>query len=322
MLEFFSKNEYQEMATLFSLGQINKINYFKQGYQTPKILASTDKGRFIIAKHNLSKKHTVIADMKIVSGIALEDEINLLNHIKSLPVPHYIKSKNNKYLEDYKRYSISVYKFIKGKQPKKLTPKMLYQLGVFVGAFHKLGSKYKKPMRGRRRFYDLNPRVVKLMYRYAKKQTHPLLKKAVEEIKSGVEKNRLPKNLPKGPIHVDIKPDNELFIGEKLTGIIDFGNTYTDPFIFDVGKTIMWNCVRTNSIDRNLMKKFLAGYETQKKLSKKEKGYLKQSILFAIYSHLWVDLYHVPIKYVPESYTVSLIKKFLPIARQLERRRP
>jgi len=48
-------------------------------------------------------------------------------------------------------------------------------------------------------------------------------------------------------------------------------------------------------------------------------NYLKQSILFAIYSHLWVDLYHVPIRYVPESYTLFLVREFLPLARRLEK---
>ena len=50
-----------------------------------------------------------------------------------------------------------------------------------------------------------------------------------------------------------------------------------------------------------------------------ELNYFKKSILFAIYSHIWVDLYHVPIKYIPEEYTLSLVRDFLPVARQLEK---
>ena len=319
MLKFFSKKEYEQIGDLFNLGKIDDIKYFRQGYQTPKVVVMTSKGKFIVAKHNLSNKRVVVADMKIVPRVALLHEIDLLTHLKSLPVPHYLPSKRRKYLENFKGSAVSVYRFLPGRQPKKITPKMAYQIGKFVGEFHKLGSKFKKIMRGRRRFYDLNPKVMALMYRYVKKQTHPKLKAVVEEVKRGVEKNRMPKGLPQGPIHVDIKPDNELFIGDKLTGVIDFGNTYVDPFIFDVGKTIMWNCLNNRGLDRTLIKKFLEGYSRKRKLSKREKHYLKQSILFAIYSHVWVDLYHVPIKYVPKSYTLFLVKKFLPMARRLEK---
>jgi homoserine kinase type II len=259
--------------------------------------------------------------MKIVPRIALLCEIELLTHLRSLPVPHYLPSRRHKYLDNFKGYAVSVYRFLPGRHPSKITPRMAYQLGSFVGKFHKLGARFKKAMRGRRRFYDLNPEVMTLMYRYAKRQTHPELKAVVEEVKKGTENNRLPKNLPRGPIHVDIKPDNELFVGENLTGVIDFGNTYVDPFILDIGKTIMWNCARKGRLDKVLTGKFLQGYYKNRKLSIEERRYLKQSVLFAIYSHIWVDLYHVPIRYVPESYTIFLVKEFLPLARWIERQR-
>ena len=318
MLKFFSKKEYEQIANLFELGKLERITYFRQGYQTPKVALTTPKGEFIVGKHNLSSKKVVVADMKIVPRIALLHEIDLLAHLKRLPVPHYLPSKRGKHLENFKGYAVSVYRFLPGRHPRKITPKMAYELGGFVGEFHKLGSKFRRRMKGRRRFYDLSPKVMTLMYRYAKRQTHPELKAVVEEVKRGVENNRLPKGLPRGPIHVDIKPDNELFVGEKLTGVIDFGNTYVDSLVFDVGKTIMWNCVNKGRLDKALIRKFLEGYSKTRELSKKEWYYLKQSTLSAIYSHIWVDLYHVPIRYVPESYTLFLVRKFLPIVRRLE----
>ena len=195
---------------------------------------------------------------------------------------------------------------------------MAYQLGQFLGTFHVQGRSFPTLLRGRRKFYDLSAVVMKKMDAYATQQTNPFLKAVVQEVREGVLRTRPPKILPKGPIHVDIKPENELFVDGILTGVVDFGNFYIDTLMIDVGKTIMWNCGKGKSIDRTLMAELLRGYEEKRKFTKQERDYLPSAILFAIYSHIWVDLYHVPLHYVPESYTVSLVKTFLPIARTLE----
>src|SRR3989344_8067816 len=135
MPQFFSKKQYQQVAELFGLGAIRGIiTYFRKGYQTPKVAVETGRGKFIIAKHNLSTKKTIISDMKIVPRIALVHEIQFLNTLKNLPVPHYLHSKHRRYLEDFGGYTVSVYKFLPGHEPKRMTSKMVYELGRFVGA--------------------------------------------------------------------------------------------------------------------------------------------------------------------------------------------
>ncbi|OGI28632.1 MAG: hypothetical protein A2184_03125 [Candidatus Moranbacteria bacterium RIFOXYA1_FULL_44_7] len=81
----------------------------------------------------------------------------------------------------------------------------------------------------------------------------------------------------------------------------------------------MWNFCPNKKLDRRLLKEFIRGYNSRRNFSKAEHLYLEKAILFAIYSHIWVDLYHIPIKYVPESWPLMLIRRFLPVANQIEK---
>lgn len=301
-------------ADLYDLGKVTSFLQIHGGLQTPKILVQTKKGKFILSTHNLNTGDVLVRK----SAESLQYEIDLLNHLKRLPVSCFRKSKKKRYIEKIGDRWVTVDTYLPGKSPKKIAPDMARQLGVFLGEFHRQGRSFKKTVIGRRRFYDLNAQIVSIMARTARKQTHVGLSEVVDEVRAGVEKYRPPAGLPRGPIHVDIKPDNELFIGDKLSAVIDFGNFYIDAYMIDVGKAIMWNCIQRKKLNTRLLSAFLEGYKSKRTLTRAEEEYLPASILFAIYSHIWVDLYHVPLGYVPAPYTLSLIRKFLPVARALD----
>ncbi|HBA36853.1 TPA: hypothetical protein DCZ15_03185 [Candidatus Falkowbacteria bacterium] len=316
MIKYYTRKEYQKIAFLYDLGIMRKIEKLHIGYGgSAKVSVLTGKGKFVISKNLISRGKGIVGKTKK----SLQYEIEMLQTVKDLSVPHFIKSKNNNFVEKFKDAWVSVYFFIPGKPPKNITKKMAYQLGGFFGSFHKKSAKFQTKLVSRRRYYDLSPVVMDKMRPFAYNQENPILKKVVAEVERGVINNRPSKKLLVGPIHVDPYSKNELFQGEKLTGIIDFGNFYLGPQMVDVGKCIMWNCCFDRKIDINLTRYFIKGYLSSRKLNSDETRYLKKAILYAIYSHIWVDLYHIPLKYVPESYTLFLVDNFLPVARQIEK---
>ena len=315
MRSFFTKKDCQQIAILFNLGFVKSVKPIKQGLWTPKVIATTNKGYFVISKYKTPEK----GNEMIKSKESLQNEVDLMKHLKGLPVLVYIKSKNGNYIEDFKSSLVVVDKFIFGKNPKVIRPEMAFQLGEFLASFHLKGKSFKKKIFNRREFYNLPISKIEKMAKNVRLNKNQILKKVADEVKFGVLSNHPIKNLPTGPIHVDLKPENELFINGKLKGIVDFGNFYIGPFMVDIGKIIMWNCCKNKKIDQKLFTAFMKGYESKRKLNKFEISYLRSSILFAIYSHLWVDLYHVSIKYIPEKYTISLVKRFLPVARNMKK---
>lgn len=311
---YLTKPQYQQIADLFALGKIQKIVKIKKGFESAKVIITTSKGRFVVACHQLTSRVELIKKTKK----SLLWEIKLTNSLKNLPVPHFLTSKNNKMIEDCNDSYITIYKFLPGNHPKSINPAKAYKLGKLLGNFHKQGKKFKKVCKDRRKFYDLTPGVIKKMSAVAKKQKNSTLKSKVDEIKRRIEQNQLPKNLPIGPIHVDIKPENELFIKDKLTGILDFGISYHGPYLIDIAKTIIWNCTKDNKIDDLLLNQFLKGYNIYRKLDFNESTNLKKSILYGIYASIFVDLYQVPLNRATKEFCLYMIKGWLPIADWLK----
>lgn len=315
IIKYYSTIEYQEIADMYVLGRVKKITQLHQGYGgSAKARVATTKGAFIVSKNILSTKKNGL--YKTIDS--LQYEIDMLRVVRGMSVPVYKTSKNKKYIENYKGGYVTVYDFIKGASPLAINTQKAYELGCFLGEFHSRSKKFKKEISTRRRFYDLNSAVMKKMKPVVQKQTNKQLKKILDEIENGVVDNIPPRTLPTGPIHVDVGHNNELFVKNKLTGIIDFGNFYRGPFMVDVGKTIMWNCCNNGVLQIKQYEQFMKGYSSKRKLNPQEISYIRKAILYAIYSHIWVDLYHVPLKYVKQAWPLYLIKTFLPVARSIK----
>ena len=84
-----------------------------------------------------------------------------------------------------------------------------------------------------------------------------------------------PKGLPAGVIHADMFPDNTLFVGERLTGVIDFYFACNDSYAYDVAVNLnAWCFEPDGSFNLTKGRAFLHGYEAVRKLSQAERDAL------------------------------------------------
>jgi homoserine kinase type II len=81
-----------------------------------------------------------------------------------------------------------------------------------------------------------------------------------------------PHDLPTGVIHADLFPDNVFFIGERLTGVIDFYFACTDALAYDLAITLnAWCFEHDASFNITKGRALLAGYESVRPLSADER---------------------------------------------------
>ncbi len=95
--------------------------------------------------------------------------------------------------------------------------------------------------------------------------------------------------LEKGFIHADLFPDNSLFEGKKLSGIIDFYAGGTDYWIYDLAICIMaWCQTDQQEIDSVLKNALIKGYEEVRKLNNSESQALPDFLRLAVL-RFWVS---------------------------------
>ncbi len=84
-----------------------------------------------------------------------------------------------------------------------------------------------------------------------------------------------PRDLPAGVIHADLFPDNVFFLGEKLSGLIDFYFACNDLYAYDVATCLNAWCFEKD-LSFNITKgaALLSGYQSLRRLSEAEKAAL------------------------------------------------
>ncbi|MDP4023646.1 homoserine kinase [Methylobacterium sp. NEAU 140] len=80
-----------------------------------------------------------------------------------------------------------------------------------------------------------------------------------------------PAGLPRGVIHADLFTDNVFFIGDALSGLIDFYFACTDAFAYDLAVCLnAWCFDADGRFDRAMAAALIAGYEAERPLEPAE----------------------------------------------------
>lgn len=293
----------QKIANDFDLGKIRRWRRIPNSFVNEKYVLTTAKGEFL-------------ASSSIRTLRQIDDEIALLNHLRGLPVPALVLSRTKQYRQNYNGKPFIVYRYLKGYAPRSITPLLMRQLGSFQAQFHQRGAHFRNIMNKEPFTYEFPSTKLQKFNRLFLRSMLPEFRPHYPLVYNIVRQAKRFRSLPRGPIHVDIKPDNVLVQREKLTGVIDFGNCYRGPLLVDIAKTLVWFSLRKDTIDAKLLRSFLTEYERIRPLTQREKTLLPFALRFAAASHIFIDYYTYIHHIVPLSYLRLLHKKFMPFLLQ------
>ena len=206
----------------YDLGAMLSLKGIAEGVENSNYLLHTDKGYFILT---LYEKRTKESDLPFFIG--------LMQHLASrgLNCPQPVKNRRGEALGSLAGRPAAIVTFLDGMWPRRQNAKQCAAVGEANALLHLDGEGFalKRPNAlsidaWRPLFEAAAPRA---------DSVQPGLAAFIEKELGWLEAN-WPRGLPEGVIHADLFPDNVFFLGEKLSGLIDFYFACNDAFAYDL----------------------------------------------------------------------------------------
>lgn len=289
----------------FELGKLLSFEKLKKGLANNLYYLKTTKGEFtlkVAIRHN-SKK--------------INYEIDLLNALKNLPTPKPLKTKTGKYLSDFKQHKTFLYTFLMGNEKQEFNTRMLTQIGEFLGKLHLQTENFTSSIK-RTEFYSVSKKILERVWQENNQSKNKKVREAILYLKNNALKYQLPNNLPTGAMHMDVKPENTLFVKSKLSGVVDFDNAYNGPLIFDLADTVIWFSSKEGRFNKKRARIILRGYQKVRKLNKKEKGNFPKALNGVVHGLVLHCLDYVSHQKLPEAYGIWVIDNLLETEKGLK----
>ena len=279
-------DELAEFLSLYDLGELLSYKGIAEGVENSNFLLHTTRGSFILT---LYEKRVEKDDLPFFLG--------LMTHLaaRGINCPQPVKNRNGEALSALAGRPAAIINFLEGMWPRRPNAAHCAGVGEALARMHLAGHDFplvrKNPLsvEGWRPLFDLAaPRA---------DSVQPGLRDFIARELDHLEAC-WPADLPLGVIHGDLFPDNVFFLGDKLSGLIDFPFSCNDILAFDVAICLnAWCFEPDHSFNVTKARALLGAYGRERKLSEAEQGALpllaRGSALRFLLTRL-VDFLNVP----------------------------
>jgi homoserine kinase type II len=216
-----SAEDITAFLTQYDVGKLIMAKGIAEGVQNSNYLIETDRNRFILT---LYESRTDIEDLPYFH--------QLTAHIakKGLPVPAAIPNFSGAVVNELCGRPASLIQFLTGVSVSEPTLAHCEAVGAVMAKLQISGADFPQSRRNNLSISNWQ-------------STTDYLNSKLDEIEPGLQKlveaavadcaQHWPTDLPFGAIHADLFPDNVLFSGNRVTGLIDFYFACSDFYAYD-----------------------------------------------------------------------------------------
>jgi len=257
-------DELAEFLKHYDIGELLSYKGIAEGVENSNFLLHTTAGYFILT---LYEKRVAKGDLPFFLGLMT----HLASHRINCPQP--VKSKSGEALSTLAGRPAAIINFLEGIWPRKPSAAHCAGVGQALAKMHLAGRDF-----GMTRANALSVSGWRPLFDAAASRADELqhgLRAFIAAELDHLENNVWPRNLPQGVIHADLFPDNVFFLGEQLSGIIDFTFACTDILAYDVAICLNAWCFESDySFNVTKARAFLNAYGRERKLTDAEQDAL------------------------------------------------
>ncbi len=252
----------------------NELGAFLAGYQIGELLSykgiaeGTENSNFIL--HTSGGSYILTLYEKRVDRSDLPFFLGLMEHLaeRGVTCPLPVRRRDGEMIGEVAGRPAAIITFLEGMWPRRPTAAHCRELGAALATLHIAGSDFplSRPnalsLSGWRTLWD--------GCRERADEVEPGLENEVAGDFAALEAG-WPDDLPSGVIHADLFPDNVFFLGEKLSGLIDFYFACNDFLAYDVATCLnAWCFERDHAFNITKGAALLAGYQSVRPLTAQE----------------------------------------------------
>lgn len=254
-----SDDQLDAFLAEYDLGELMAFKGIAEGVENTNYMLHTSSGYYFLT---LYEKRVDPKDLPFFVG--------LMEHCaaRGLNCPQPVKNRKGHSLGELAGRPAAIITFLEGISVRRPNNSHCAALGGGLAQFHKAGEGFAL-----RRENALGPegwqKLATQCTPRADEIAHGLSALIAEE--TDFLSARWPKHLPAGVIHADLFPDNVFFLGDKLSGLIDFYFACNDLYAYDVAICLNAWCFEIDgSFNVTKGKALLSNYNAVRPLSREE----------------------------------------------------
>jgi len=218
----------------YDVGELLAYKGIAEGVENSNFLVHTSRGYFILT---LYERRVAASDLPFF--LALMEHL----HARGITCPQPVKNRKGETLGRVAGRPAAIITFLDGMWIRRPSAGHCAALGEALAKLHVAGLEF-----GMRRANALSVAGWRPLYLSCRARANELHRDL--ELSLAAELSHLeaawPRELPQGVIHADLFPDNVFFLGNQLSGLIDFYFACTDFLAYDVAVCLNAWCFETD----------------------------------------------------------------------------
>jgi homoserine kinase type II len=256
-------DDLTDFLSRYQIGELRSYKGIAEGVENSNFLLHTSDGNFILT---LYEKRVAANDLPFFLG--------LMEHLaaRGITCPQPVKNRQGGVLGKLACRPAAIVTFLDGLWIRRPNPGHCAAVGEALARLHLAGKDFPN-----KRANALSIESWRALYEQAKERgdsVRPGLCAEIAKELDALDKS-WPRDLPDGVIHADLFPDNVFFLGDRLSGLIDFYFACTDTLAYDVAVCLnAWCFEPDHSYNVTKGRALLRSYANVRALSAAERAAL------------------------------------------------